>query len=227
MAVASFSTAFPLALLLSGEMSFNPRSMSLFPGSMVLKDTLLFNMTGYRPSADDLNSTLVEFSLSPVLQGDLSAGPQELCGNVTLALVNEHMATTHVDAMVTPNSTENQYVSWKLSLIYGVVFGFSLVVIAYGLFCLRRNGTIAIFDLQHIMEMTATSVRLHEAAAHPEFGSTPVGGIITSEPGLPFTVSVHPSKVKQRPRNWQKYQIRTNPNSPRRGQKTHRTSVQW
>ncbi|KAF5368677.1 hypothetical protein D9757_010197 [Collybiopsis confluens] len=102
-------------------------------------------------------------------------------GTLALAFVNEQMATTFTDAIVTPDSTEYQYVSWRLGLIYGIVFMFSLMVIAYGLFCLRRNGIVAVFDLPHILEMTAESTRLHESATRPDFGSTLVRGVMVSD----------------------------------------------
>ncbi|KAF5365504.1 hypothetical protein D9757_012984 [Collybiopsis confluens] len=121
------------------------------------------------------------FSLSPNLGGNLSAGLQSLLGNVTLAFVTEQLATTYANVTVTPNETVYQYISWKLGLIYGVVFGISLMVITFGLFCLHTNGVIAVFDLTHILEMTAESQRLHKSAARPEFGSTLVTGISSSD----------------------------------------------
>ncbi|KAF5389765.1 hypothetical protein D9757_005975 [Collybiopsis confluens] len=123
-----------------------------------------------------------DFSLSPAVEGNISAGLQDLLGNITLAFVNEQMGTTNVEATVTPSTTQYQYISWRLGLIYGTVFGFSLVVIAYGLFCLRKNGTVAIFDLQHsIVEMTARSTRLHDSVARPSFSSTLVKGVFMAE----------------------------------------------
>ncbi|KAF5365494.1 hypothetical protein D9757_012988 [Collybiopsis confluens] len=123
----------------------------------------------------------ITFSLSPILRGsNLSAGLQNLLGNVTLAFVTEQLATTYANVTVTPNNTVYQYISWKLGLIYSVVFGISLVVITFGLFCLHKNGVIAVFDLKQILEMTAESHRLHESAAQPEFGSTLVTGISSS-----------------------------------------------
>ncbi|KAF5365508.1 hypothetical protein D9757_012986 [Collybiopsis confluens] len=121
------------------------------------------------------------FSLSPNLGGNLSAGLQSLLGNVTLAFVTEQSASTYVNITVTPNETVYQYISWKLGLIYGVVFGISLMVITFGLFCLHKNGVIAVFDLTHILEMTAESQRLHKSALQPEFGSTLVTGISSSD----------------------------------------------
>ncbi|KAF5365510.1 hypothetical protein D9757_012980 [Collybiopsis confluens] len=121
------------------------------------------------------------FSLSPNLGGNLSAGLQSLLGNVTLAFVTEQLATTYTNVTVTPNNTVYQYISRKLGLIYGVVFGISLMVITFGLFCLHKNGVIAVFDLTHILEMTAESQRLHKSAARPEFGSTLVTGISSSD----------------------------------------------
>ncbi|KAF5390739.1 hypothetical protein D9757_004548 [Collybiopsis confluens] len=121
------------------------------------------------------------FSLAPALRDGLAVGLQDLLGNATLAFVNEQMSSTYANVTVTPESTQYLYISWRLGLIYGVVFSFSLGVIAYGLFCLQKNGTLVTFDLQNILEMTASSARLHEAAAQPNFGSTLVTGITSSE----------------------------------------------
>ncbi|KAF5390859.1 hypothetical protein D9757_004531 [Collybiopsis confluens] len=142
--------------------------------------TPLFTMDN-SPGADGSSINSLNFSLSPMLDGNLSAGLQGLFGDVILAFINEQMATTHAEATVKPETTEYQYTGWRLGLIYGIVFTFSLVVIAYGLFCLRKNGTLAIFDLLHILEMTATSTRLHESVAHAEFGSALVRGEFSTE----------------------------------------------
>ncbi|KAF5368654.1 hypothetical protein D9757_010195 [Collybiopsis confluens] len=147
--------------------------------------TPLFNITTYRPtnniSLTEDGGIVTTFSLSSTLGEDLSIGLQDLLGNISLAFVNEQMVTTNVEAMVTPNATQYQYISWRLGLIYGIVFGFSLAVIAYGIFCLHKNGTVAVFDLQHILEMTAMSTRLHECAAQPEFSSILVRGVFSTE----------------------------------------------
>ena len=68
-------------------------------------------------------------------------------------------------------------------LIYGIIFDESLVVVVHGLFSLRANGTMAIFDLEHILEMTAASTGLHESAAILQFGSTLIKGMLFSELG--------------------------------------------
>ncbi|KAF5390847.1 hypothetical protein D9757_004522 [Collybiopsis confluens] len=136
------------------------------------------NITSYDPSSGvDEATTVTTFSLSPTLAGDLAAGLHELLGNVTLAFVNEQMATTYANVTTIPDNTEYQYVGWRLGLIYGIAFSGSLTLVAYGLFCLQKNGESVIFDLKHILEMTATSTRLHESAVRPEFGSTLVRGI--------------------------------------------------
>ncbi|KAF5390771.1 hypothetical protein D9757_004549 [Collybiopsis confluens] len=126
-------------------------------------------------------SPYFHFSLSPALDGDLAAGLQSLLGNVTLAFVTEQAATTRTEVVVTPNNTQYHYVSWRLGLIYGIVFGFALVVIGHGLFCLWKNRTVAVFDLQNILEMTAGSTRLRESVGSPAFGSTLVRGVSFSE----------------------------------------------
>ncbi|KAF5390813.1 hypothetical protein D9757_004516 [Collybiopsis confluens] len=177
-AMATFSIVDSLIVFLGGDAFYDPSDLRFQIDSEVHQNTVLFDMIGYRASEGDPGSDYFRFSLSPALGGNISAGMQELLGNVTLAYVNEHMATAYVEAIVTPKSTEYQYVGWRLGLIYGVVFGFTLLVIAYGLYCLRRNGMFAVFDLEHILEMTATSTCLHESAAHPDFGSTMVRGVI-------------------------------------------------
>ncbi|KAF5390812.1 hypothetical protein D9757_004517 [Collybiopsis confluens] len=180
--IASYSLIQSFTSLLTGYAYFMPFGSLDFirTNSQVIDSTLLFNITaiGGDPHSD---LGFFSFSLSPSLRGNLSAGLQDLLANVTLAFINEMMATTYVEASVTPNSSEYQYISWRLGLIYGVVFGFSLVVIVYGIFCLQKNGTVAVFDLQHILEMTATSTRLHECAAHSDFGST----MVRSSSGIP------------------------------------------
>ncbi|KAF5365511.1 hypothetical protein D9757_012983 [Collybiopsis confluens] len=141
--------------------------------------TPLFELGDYRQ--ENGQQGIFTFSLSPILSGsNLSAGLQNLLGNVTLAFVTEQLATTYANVTVTPNNTVYQYISWKLGLIYGVVFALSLLVITFGLFCLHKNGVIAVFDLAQILEMTAESQRLHESAAQPEFGSTLVMGVSSS-----------------------------------------------
>ncbi|KAF5353655.1 hypothetical protein D9757_013176 [Collybiopsis confluens] len=179
--MALFSISNALAWILDGFTYYDPSSLLINGTGRAISETALFNLIGYRASEDDPDSAFSVFSLSPALEGNLSAGLQELLGNITLAFVNEQMATASVEASVLPNSTQYQYVGWRLGLIYGIVFGFSLVVIYYGLFCLQKNRTVAVFDLQHILEMTATSNRLHESAAHPTFSSTLVSGAFTSE----------------------------------------------
>ncbi|KIK51190.1 hypothetical protein GYMLUDRAFT_64959 [Collybiopsis luxurians FD-317 M1] len=147
--------------------------------------TPLFNFTSR--SIQNLTSlggpwTAFYFSLSSTLGGNLSAGLQSLLGNVTLAFVGEEMASTHADVYVTPNSTQYQYLAWRLGLIFPIFFGGSLVVVDYGLFCLRASGITAIFDLEHILEMTAASTGLHQSAVHPQFGSALVKGVFVCEP---------------------------------------------
>ncbi|KAE9394327.1 hypothetical protein BT96DRAFT_978567 [Gymnopus androsaceus JB14] len=129
------------------------------------------------------------FGLSPMLAGNLSSGIQDLLGNVTLAFVSEQMASTLATVTVTPNSTQYQYHAQKLGLIYGIVFGVSLMLVFYGLVCLRKNGSTAVFDLEHIVEMTSASKDLHESAVHPHFGSTPLEGVMLSD-GV-FKLDVH------------------------------------
>ncbi|KAF5364550.1 hypothetical protein D9757_011810 [Collybiopsis confluens] len=180
-AMAAFSITQSFLNLISGRASFNPEFLDIDTTETQVIGTVLFNMTAHPPVGNNPDSAFFDFSLSRDLAGNLSAGLEGLLGNITLAFVNERMATAFTEATVTPNSTEYQYIAWRLALIYTVVFGFSLLVIAYGLFCLRRNGTIAVFDLQHILEMTATSTRLHEAADHLEFESILVKGVLFSE----------------------------------------------
>ncbi|KAE9399464.1 hypothetical protein BT96DRAFT_920115 [Gymnopus androsaceus JB14] len=121
------------------------------------------------------------FSLSPTFQGNLSHGIQELLGNITLAFVNEKMAFTNVSATVTPGTTQYAYTPWKLCLIYGLVFGLSLIVAAYGLSCLHVNGIAATFDMENIIKMSAESSRLHTAALRPRFSMTHVKGMLVSD----------------------------------------------
>ncbi|KAF5385543.1 hypothetical protein D9757_006768 [Collybiopsis confluens] len=168
--------------LLIGHAFYEPGKAILnSTNTQVIASTTLFNLTGYFTG----DGYFFNFSLSSTLRGNLSAGIENLFGNVTLAFVNEQLplATTFAEASVTPNSTEYQYSGRKLGLIYGIVFGSSLMVIAYGLFCLRKNGIVAVFDLQHIVKMSAASTRLHELAGQPEFGSTLVRGVFSSESG--------------------------------------------
>ncbi|KAF5368674.1 hypothetical protein D9757_010203 [Collybiopsis confluens] len=181
--VDSFTT------VLQGSLVYEPGYIVRDDNTQVLY-TPLFNLTNY-PPADNVYTTsgseegleiVTTFSLSPAFGGgDLSAGLQNLFGNVTLAFVSEQMSTTYANVTATPNSTEYQYIGWRLGLIYGVTFSFSLVVVVYALFCLWKNGTLAVFDLQHILEMTASSARLHELAGRPDFRSTLVTGITSSK----------------------------------------------
>ncbi|KAF5353646.1 hypothetical protein D9757_013181 [Collybiopsis confluens] len=146
--------------------------------------TPLFTGTPYQISPTSNASSFMNafnFSLSPGARGQLSTGLQDLFANMTFAFVNERMATVNVEAIVIPDSTEYQDISSRLVVIYGIVFGFSLMITAYGLFCLGRNGTLAVFDLQHVVEMTAASSRLHKCAGHPNFGSTLIRGVVSSE----------------------------------------------
>ncbi|KAF5368650.1 hypothetical protein D9757_010207 [Collybiopsis confluens] len=152
--------------------------------TQALYSATLFSIVYYPASAagdDESSSPFFKFGLSPQLGGNLSAGLQSLLGNVTLAFVSESLTTANVEAIMTPNSTQYQYVGWRLGLIYGVVFAFSLGVIGYGLFCLRKDGIVAVFDLQRVVEMTAASSRLHELAGQPEFDSTLVRGAVSPE----------------------------------------------
>ncbi|KAF5376398.1 hypothetical protein D9757_008696 [Collybiopsis confluens] len=175
-AVASLSLVESFISLVMGTAYMLPSNRNFVLKTDVTSDTVLFNITGNQTNS---TNTFFSFSLNSMLEGNLSAGLQDLFGNVTLAFVNERMTTTFTDAAVTPNSTEYQYIGWRLALIYGIVFGFSLVVITYGLFCLQKNGTVATFDLKHILEMTARSTSLHESAARPEFDSTLVKGTLS------------------------------------------------
>ncbi|KIK51959.1 hypothetical protein GYMLUDRAFT_265659 [Collybiopsis luxurians FD-317 M1] len=174
--------------LFRGNAFYQTNMSSLVTDSTQSLYTPLFNLTGDLQNVTDSsgNSSMWNvfyFSLPSTLGGNLSAGLQDLLGNVTLAFVDQRMASTLADVDVTPDSTQYQYVGWKLGLIYGIVFGGSLMVVVYGLFCLRANGTTAIFDLEHILEMTAASTALHESAVNPRFGSTLVKGIFFSESG--------------------------------------------
>ncbi|KAF5390879.1 hypothetical protein D9757_004509 [Collybiopsis confluens] len=175
--IAANSIVVSFADILSGSAHYDLLSLLIYTtNTRVIDSTVLFNTTG-----NNSDLTFFDFTLSPALGNNLATGLQDFFGNITLAFVNERMATTFVEASVTPNSTQYQYVGWRLGSIYGIVFAFSFVVIAYGLFCLQKNGTFAVFDVQHIVEMTATSTRLHAAATHPEFGSTLVKGVFSSE----------------------------------------------
>ncbi|KAE9399473.1 hypothetical protein BT96DRAFT_1019488 [Gymnopus androsaceus JB14] len=138
--------------------------------------TPLFNESSFALGAlTDANPDIVEtFSLSTIFQGNLSYGMQELFGNITLAFVNEQMAFTNVNATVTPGTLQYTYTPWKLWLIYGPVFGLSLIVAAYGLYCLHANGIPAAFDMEDIIEMTAVSSGIQTAALRPRFNMTPV-----------------------------------------------------
>ncbi|KAE9399471.1 hypothetical protein BT96DRAFT_920118 [Gymnopus androsaceus JB14] len=129
---------------------------------------MMVSPAGYNPDFID------DFSLSTAFQGNLSYGMQELFGNITLAFVNEQMAFTNVNATVTPGTLQYTYTPWKLWLIYGPVFGLSLIVAAYGLYCLHANGIPAAFDMEDIIEMTAVSSGLQTAALRPRFSMTPV-----------------------------------------------------
>ncbi|KAF5390890.1 hypothetical protein D9757_004536 [Collybiopsis confluens] len=189
MTMALYGIAQAFSEILEGQASYSykwrandgAQALYKFIGSNTSTQALytpLFNLTNHpAPSNTETSPDLTTFSLSSAFGDNLSAGLQSLLGNATLAFVNENMVTTNVRAMVTPNSLQYQYFGRKLALIYGIVFGVSLVVIAYGLFCLRRNGHMAVFDLQHILKMTATSSRLHESAALTDFGSTLVRGV--------------------------------------------------
>ncbi|KAF5390848.1 hypothetical protein D9757_004523 [Collybiopsis confluens] len=162
--------------IIQGSAAFDGASVQT-SGTQVFSTPLfeLNNSLVLNPEFITSTASASNFSLSPAFQGNLSAGLQELLGNVTLAFVNEKLATTYADVMVTPNNTEYQYTGWKLGLIYGVVFGLSLVVITFGLFCLHQNGIVAVFDMTHIIEMTAD--RLHESAVQPDLGSMLVTGV--------------------------------------------------
>ncbi|KAF9056890.1 hypothetical protein BDP27DRAFT_1408512 [Rhodocollybia butyracea] len=131
--------------------------------------TPLFSLTGNFYQGDSFMSSEYFFDLSPSLGGNLSFGIQSLLGNVTLAFVSEGTASTFVPASVFPDTTQYQYHAIKLVLIYGVVFGVSLFAVAYGLICLQSNGTTAIFDFEHIVEMTAESRELHASALSEEY----------------------------------------------------------
>ncbi|KAF5391601.1 hypothetical protein D9757_002537 [Collybiopsis confluens] len=182
MTMAVFSVTQSFSELLQGYAFYDPSVLVVNASNTQVFYTSLFTMSGYSPSAEfnsGMESAFFHLSLSPAVRGNLSAGLQDLLGNVTLAFVSEQMTTTDADVDVTPDSTQYQYISWRLGLIYAVVFGFSLLVIAYGVFCLRKNGIIAVFDLEHALKMTASSSRLHVVSAtaaashHPsEFGDT-------------------------------------------------------
>ncbi|KAF5340546.1 hypothetical protein D9757_014850 [Collybiopsis confluens] len=167
--------------ILSGNAFYQANISGIVTDSTQALSTPLFNLTGDLQNITENRDTFMwnvfYFSLSPNLGENLSAGLQDLLGNVTLAFVNEGMATTLADVSVTPTTTQYQYIAWRLGLIYGMVFLGSLVVVAYGLYCLRANGTMAIFDLEHIVEMTAMSTGLHDSAVQSQLGSTLVKGV--------------------------------------------------
>ncbi|KAF5378631.1 hypothetical protein D9757_009525 [Collybiopsis confluens] len=167
--------------ILRGNAFYQANISGIVTDSTQALSTPLFNLTGDLQNITENRDTFMwnvfYFSLSPNLGENLSAGLQDLLGNVTLAFVNEGMATTLADVSVTPTTTQYQYIAWRLGLIYGMVFLGSLVVVAYGLYCLRANGTTAIFDLEHIVEMTAMSTGLHDSAVQSQLGSTLVKGV--------------------------------------------------
>ncbi|KAJ3968583.1 hypothetical protein EV361DRAFT_925124 [Lentinula raphanica] len=187
MTLAFRSIAQTFSQILKGNAFYQTNSSGLVTDSTQALYTPLFTLTGViqnvtvsDDSSDDSQTQYTEyhFSLSPALQGNLSSGIQELLGNTTLAFVNEGMASTFASVNLTPDSTQYQYHGEKLGIIYGIVFGMSALVVIYGLLCLWENGTTAVFDLEHIVEMTAGSKNLHKAAAHPEFTSTNVRGLL-------------------------------------------------
>ncbi|KAF5390818.1 hypothetical protein D9757_004519 [Collybiopsis confluens] len=174
MTMASYSIVRSFSEILQGQMFYTPRLMQFNTSDTQALYTPLFNLTSYPANTPDLeeeaNLVLTTFSPSPSFGEDLSTGLRSLLGNVTLAFVNEQMATTNVAATVTPNSTRYQYISWKLCLVYGIVFGLSFWISVYGLFCLQKNGTLAVFDVQHILEMTVESTRMQESVGNPKVG---------------------------------------------------------
>ncbi|KIK51951.1 hypothetical protein GYMLUDRAFT_251627 [Collybiopsis luxurians FD-317 M1] len=135
-------------------------------------------------SGNSLMWNVFYFSLSSTFGGNPPAGLQDLpAGKQDAGFVKEQMTNKLAGVKVTPNSTQYQYIGWKLGLMYRIVFDGSLVVVVYGLFCLREIGSTAIFDLEHILEMTAASTGLHESAVILQFGSTLITGMFFFESG--------------------------------------------
>ncbi|KAH7881657.1 uncharacterized protein C8R40DRAFT_58665 [Lentinula edodes] len=167
--------------ILSGNAFYQTNSSGLVTDSTQALNTPLFSLTGVIQNVtatDSFQYNEYLFLLSPTFKGNLSDGIEELLGNITLAFVNEGLASTIASVTVTPSSTQYQYHAVKLAVIYGIVFAMSLVVVIYGLVCIWENGTTAVFDLEHIIEMTAGSTNLHKSALHPEFSSTYVRGLL-------------------------------------------------
>ncbi|KAJ4485237.1 hypothetical protein J3R30DRAFT_1328145 [Lentinula aciculospora] len=186
MTLAFRSIAQSFSEILNGNAFYQTNISGLVTDSTQALYTPLFSLTGViqnittsdNSSDSETQYNEYHFVLSPTFQGSLSSGIQELLGNITLAFVNERMATTFATVNVSPDSTQYQYHAKKLAVIYGIVFGMSVVVVIYGLVCLWGNGTTAVFDLEHIVEMTAGSTNLHKSAVHPEFSSTYVQGLL-------------------------------------------------
>ncbi|KAJ3795107.1 hypothetical protein GGU11DRAFT_793418 [Lentinula aff. detonsa] len=171
--------------ILNGNAFYQTNISGLVTDSTQALSTPLFSLTGVIQNVTISNDSSAQtqyneyhFALSPNFQGTLSNAIQELLGNITLAFVDQGMASTLAITSVTPDSTQYQYHAKKLAIVYGLVFGMSVVVVVYGLVCLWENGTTAVFDLEHIVEMTAGSKNLHKSAVHPEFSSTYVQGIL-------------------------------------------------
>ncbi|KAE9394328.1 hypothetical protein BT96DRAFT_998619 [Gymnopus androsaceus JB14] len=186
MTLAFRSIAQAFSELLSGNAFFQANVSGLVTDSTQALNTPLFSLTSAiqnttEPGESVTMNSVFFFGLSPSLAGNLSPGVQSLLGNVTLAFVSQQMGSTLANVTMTPNSTQYQYRARKLGLIYGIVFGVSLVLVLYGLMCLWKNGSTAVFDLEHIVEMTSASKGLHESAVHPRFGSTPVKGVMFSD----------------------------------------------
>ncbi|KIK50361.1 hypothetical protein GYMLUDRAFT_89303 [Collybiopsis luxurians FD-317 M1] len=171
--LAGLSIAYTYAEFLNGNASFDLDTLET--GRTQMFNTPLFNLT-----TTNLSISESFFSLSRNLNGDLVAGLQELLGNVTLAFVNENIATTRVDAVVVPGSVEYSYDAGRLGIVYGTVFGIALIAMTFGVRALRENRITATFTLEQILEMTASSSGLHKLAGLPTFSRTPVKGELIS-----------------------------------------------
>ncbi|KAF9062637.1 hypothetical protein BDP27DRAFT_1336320, partial [Rhodocollybia butyracea] len=170
--LAGLSIAYIYGELFSGHVFHNASSGTETTSTQALL-TPLFNLTSVILGS---NTTDGYFSLSQRLQGDIAQGLQDLLANVTLSLVNEHIAFTPADAMVTPATTEYLYHTQRLAITYVVVFAVSTLIVILGLSSLHANDITATFDLEQILEMTANSSGLHELAVIPGFDEIPVKG---------------------------------------------------
>ncbi|KAE9391408.1 hypothetical protein BT96DRAFT_925316 [Gymnopus androsaceus JB14] len=170
--MAGLSISYIYGELFSGNAFHNATSGTDTTSTQALL-TPLFNLTSVVLQS---NVTDGYFSLSQSLNGNLSQGLQDLLGNVTLSLVNEKFATTQVNATVTSATTEYLYHWSRLAITYGVVFSCAAVMVFLGISCLHANDITATFDLEQILEMTATSSGLHELAVRSDFEDVPVKG---------------------------------------------------